>query len=286
MHLRYTREAPSFLFRAADGTFQYVTVCVRAGCGRDTAALASFDREALAVRLRNIDTDAAFTIGLCEAHVARLTVPMGWTLADERFVSESVESTLPQPSGERAETSAETQRPRKPSSPEGGLLNRAFKGPDSDSPSKRRLSWLERDEQQVDGSPEGLRDGEEDQRQQGGHSEARTQDQRGVKIGSSENETQHHDQRERTEGDAGVDTDSADELPLLPLEDEPTTRARFSQAEPTLKNVALTTDRTPLRRAAREDPQRPDFFGARGLPAHGAQRNSFGQSRGFLPPQS
>lgn len=120
-----------------------VTVCVRAGCGGETAALASFDRENLVVRLRNVDSDPAFTIGLCEIHVGRLTVPIGWTLAEERSDAPEEGSSLPTPRGERVDTSDETSTPRRPSSPEGGLLNRAFQGPDSDSQTKRRQSWLE-----------------------------------------------------------------------------------------------------------------------------------------------
>ncbi len=148
MHRSVVDSEVSSLFWAADDNFVGVTVCVRAGCGGETAALASFDRENLVVRLRNVDTDSAFTIGVCENHVAKLTVPMGWTLADERSDAPAEGTSLPTPRGERVDTSTESTAPRRPSSPEGGLLNRAFQGPESDSQHRRRPSWLERSEEQ------------------------------------------------------------------------------------------------------------------------------------------
>lgn len=123
-----------------------MTGCVRAGCGRETMALVSFDRDELSVLVRSFDSDDTFALGMCDTHVSRLTVPMGWTLVDERVDQPAEASSLPQPSGKPADPADPRPRSRRSPSPEGGLLTRAFQGPESESPKRRRRSWLEQEQ--------------------------------------------------------------------------------------------------------------------------------------------
>ncbi|MEE9417590.1 MAG: DUF3499 family protein [Acidimicrobiales bacterium] len=127
-----------------------MSACVRAGCGRETIALVSFDRAELSVVVRSTDTDDTFTLGMCDTHVARLTVPVGWALLDERGEQPEEASTLPQPSGEPAAPAEPRPRSRRGVSPEGGLLTRAFQGPESGSPKRKRRSWLDDDQREAD----------------------------------------------------------------------------------------------------------------------------------------
>ena len=161
-------------------------------------------------------------IGLCDQHLGRFTVPAGWTLDDRR--ADAHHERRPWFAPDDLDLEAETESDEQHPVP-GSLLARAFEGPVPVQ--SGRLPWLERVDHEVDGAPQRLGDGEEQQREEYGERETHEQDRADAQIRSHDRDHDEQRNHDHGEGDDGVDTYGTDELPSPPLEPEFAARAAF-----------------------------------------------------------
>lgn len=65
--------------------------CSRPGCGRAPEATLTYDYAASVATVSNLAPPHPMQYDLCALHTERLSVPNGWTLADERVTAPVVD---------------------------------------------------------------------------------------------------------------------------------------------------------------------------------------------------
>jgi len=223
--------------------------CARAGCTEEAAALLVADVSARTAWLTDLADDIAGT-ELCARHAARFSVPMGWEFHDERTQpAEPPAATDPQPLDEPSpgdsSTSGRWDGPARDDegtldAPESPLLARAFGNNDTG-----RLAVFERVEHQRERDPEGLREGEEDQRHHDGDDDGTEQEAGNTSALRDEHAGEHGDHQDGGEAENGVDPYRADELPFPPFETELAAGTPLSEVDPATEQAARPADRTP-----------------------------------------
>lgn len=211
-------------------------VCAKPGCTGAVEAWFLTSRDACEVVISAVD--APHAIGLCSSHLARLTVPGGWTLTDSRKGGDPARSAEPKSAGTGSSRRPWFAPDSEPHSAaelvetiDGTMLSRAFRGPSShvvtsaDELEARRLVRFERIEDQVDRAPQRPRHRQEQQGKHDGESDRHDEQPTDPDIGRHEERAgDEHDQQQGERHDR-VDTDRSDELPFPPFEAEVTSRA-------------------------------------------------------------
>jgi hypothetical protein len=201
------------------------------------------DRRAEVVALDDPDGELYGT-PMCEVHLTRSKPPSGWTLVDRRPPPEpaeeagvSVEPVAPPASAGWSPKRELEAIPDEVSSVQSPLLRRAFLG------SSAGLTGLERVHEEVDGDPESLRGGVEEDRHEDRDRPHDGEQRNRPDVGVHDRHSSDQGDQDQSEGQDGAHTDSANEVPRHALEHESTARALGTERHPSAGQLPTPTHR-------------------------------------------